>query len=33
MKVEPPKHGSGCSVADVAPMTSFGGAEVIEGVY
>ncbi|MGY1899826.1 AMP-binding protein [Nocardia gipuzkoensis] len=33
MKVEAPKGGFGCSVADVAPMTSFGGAEVIEGVY
>ncbi|WP_306358525.1 MULTISPECIES: phenazine antibiotic biosynthesis protein [unclassified Nocardia] len=33
MKVPPPPGASGCSIADVAPMTSFGGSAVIEGVY
>ncbi|WP_405494347.1 phenazine antibiotic biosynthesis protein [Nocardia sp. NBC_00511] len=33
LKVEPPAGAVGCSVADVAPMTSFAGTAVIEGVY
>ncbi|MGW5315718.1 phenazine antibiotic biosynthesis protein [Nocardia thailandica] len=33
IRVEPPAGALGCSVADVAPVTTFGDAEVIEGVY
>jgi phenylacetate-coenzyme A ligase PaaK-like adenylate-forming protein len=32
-RVEPPAGQAGDSVADVYPVASFGGAEVIEGVY
>ena len=32
-RVEPPAGQAGDSVADVAPAASFGGADVIEGVY
>jgi phenylacetate-coenzyme A ligase PaaK-like adenylate-forming protein len=32
-RVEPPSGQAGDSVADVSPVASFGGAEVIEGVY
>jgi hypothetical protein len=32
-RVKPPAGQAGDSVADVSPVASFGGAEVIEGVY
>lgn len=33
LKVEPPAGALGCSVADVAPVTTFQNRSVIEGVY
>jgi hypothetical protein len=32
-RVEPPPGQAGDSVADVSPVASFGGEDVIEGVY